>query len=909
MICRLSFLILLVVVFPGTSVAQLPSDLELYGLDASDPRDLHDAIKELNRQEQLDAVEALRALLADTTLVERVQGHFADQRQAAGREENFDRDHRMALEEVAKVLDSAQGVARRLAFMRDENIHCAFDLPDSALAMLAGQGAVVMPWTKNEMYEWYDENYPFVTTDLVYHTFMILVRAAIDELENLSFNEELIALARDWSNSCLDLAMSLAPHDAELSKDNAALLSVAVILASDGDTKFVDSLGLDAVRRSLVESEVARVREASYFGSSPLLGENEDYSEYRARGRASGELGIGYFRARHWLSRAVFPVDDPLATRRALLLVEALIRHRSSWERWELLDGTTSQIAGPRDDPDVRMYLDLAEEVTAKPGSAAIRAVLEGDKDFDQFLNQSGTWEVPLIDDSPARGRKEVLGLRILAQRRSADGVLLQEIAEHSTWPISGLQVMAGLFDIPDEAGLLKRAGLKLPQSASTVATDSIGLMSGFRNCHEALFHMPAGIPSLFRSPIWRDKQVNAALGAWAESRHAAAPYLKSAHVYLGISMAEPQFQGYVEPFPLFYRRLKEEAHRWDNLCREIGVYKMAADQIQADPETHRLDDGRFPEFMEILDRLALISESELRGDPQTDADAKFLKRLGTRLRNLCFNHSSMNNSEEPMSRIIDVATEYQSGQVLEVGAGKAHAVFVAVNHGGETVVCRGSVYGYYEFLLPLPNRLDDSVWAGVSSGTVVFGRGPWLEGSSPLYYQPRPSPEELESIVGTPPGRPAGLTGPPWATRIPGSHPILPWVGIRVNGSDVAMLIELAVREDIHPDLLRFVARELSRHGNQNGVLDYCRRAVDGIVEKGRLVGRYETDTIRLFWALQVLAMHGGSDDLGRLQGLEDVLAQPSRENRAFALRVPVIRWLWQVAVAQCSAGVPLSR
>jgi hypothetical protein len=39
--------------------------------------------------------------------------------------------------------------------------------------------------TPNEMYESYPSEYPFVSADLAFHTFMILVRAALDELEQL----------------------------------------------------------------------------------------------------------------------------------------------------------------------------------------------------------------------------------------------------------------------------------------------------------------------------------------------------------------------------------------------------------------------------------------------------------------------------------------------------------------------------------------------------------------------------------------------------------------------------------------------------------------------------------------------------------------------------------------------------
>ena len=897
----------------GSASAQPPATPRPIGLDSPNHYEFNNALLELASRDEAGSLEALRILEADSILVER----FADYERPAEQRENLDevgdRYVELAIFAVANMKRDVNRVARRFEYRRVTGIDCSFDLPGQAKDLLAEQGAVVMPWTRNEIFEWYDEVYPYVTTDFVYHTFIILVRAALDELEGQYLQDRIAELSRDWAMSCMEMAPDLDSDGREMALDNAALLAVAASLAVEGDTAVLEAFGLDLQRRAMVEAEVARVREAVYVGPSPLLGAVEDYSEYRLRGRASSGERSGCHLARLWLARTLFPVADDKATRRALLIVEALVRKPDLLSLWEQLDSFIGLVGGALDDPDVRRYLDLATSVTGKSGAGALRKVRQDAGAFERFQEAAAKWPLPLIDNTSARGsagREAILGLRLLGQRRTADGVLMQAMLDDYSWPISGLQVMVGLFDIPEEKDVLGewREPPSVPEAA---AADSLGLMVGFRRCFETLFEYPEGLPELYRSSIWRDKTLNSALGAWAESRHAAASYIKCAHQSLGMKgLRKNRLQGYVEPYPEFYRRLWELAGQWHQLCLTAGVYDDGEPVAAGRVKILDLESWRFEEFRDILLRLRDIAAAELRGELQNEADGEFLKGLGTRMRKIGFNQSSSEKAEEPMSRIIDVATEYYTGQTLEAGVGLSRAIFVVVDHAGEKVVCRGGVYGYHEFNVPFAMRLDDKAWAGISAGGQVLGEGPWLDGRSSLYCRLEDAAGEfLKNPVKNDPLHSSRYEKAPWRMLNQDYARNPPWAGASVPPAGAEILIGLDVGDKLNPHVQRFICRELARHADAPAVRKYWRRTLAAFVEEGRLRSRNfrseDPRLIRFFWGLQALAVNGEPVDCELLDGLQKVLARYfSTPNRETPMRKPALDWLLELARHRCCGG-----
>ena len=880
-------------------------------------------------------ISHLKVFLADTTLTDRMANEFQAARAERGNDvdpANLARVSRMRAEDLRSEVRKA---IPKLELLRDTGISCGFDLPDEAMATLGRQGAVVMPWLKNEMYEWYDEEYPFVTTDFVYHTHMILVRAAIDELERVFFHKDLGSLAAAWAQACMRQAQDAdVPADRELALDNTALLAVPGILCGGLD---LDDLNLDINRRSHVEAELARVKEARYVGFSPLLKVQEDYTEYRLRGRASAAEDPGNFQAQIWLARACWPVADQEATRRALLLIEAFLQENDLRSRWLTLDRAAEFIAGPLDDPDIRSYLELAEEVSGKNGLDAVAAILKDGSRLERFVKRVQAWWAPRINTSVDPDRRNARGLRLLGQRYSPDGHLFQVLLESGRWPVSGLDVVSVLLGSERARELLSEPipALLWEDGAGILSRTKLGVMNGWRNTHRILFDPPPGLSSLFRSTLWQEKLVNSALGAWAETRHAAAPYLKAAHIYSGMSAMTDRFHGYVEPYPEFFRQVRKQAEAWHALFEQLDMYaridreKTATmeelderfgqadergrrpgrhayeERYEAELKLRRLNSGHWPEFMAILDRLADLAERELRGEQQTVQDGVFLKALGRRMRNLSFNYSSMNVAEEPMARIIDVATDYNRG-MTEAGIGHAMPIFVALPDSGRTIVCRGAVYSYYEMTRPIGERMDDEIWSGLSGGLTVLGIDPWLAGNSDLMHQPVLTRSELQDLHGFTAERPELNANHPWHTdyqefRMPGH-----WVGARTRADDADLLLELAKNWRLTPDLHLFVNRQISRFAGQPLVLEYWRATLDRLLQgEGILPFRNTSFNImQMFWGLQALIRHGDATDKLRLNQLGDLIDDRRGGRRRDEPAWPVLKWEAETAKRGIGGG-----
>ncbi len=58
-----------------------------------------------------------------------------------------------------------------------------------------------------------------------------------------------------------------------------------------------------------------------------------------------------------------------------------------------------------------------------------------------------------------------------------------------------------------------------------------------------------------------------------------------------------------------------------------------------------------------------------------------------------------------------DVHTDSNSQQALEEGVGDAFPIYVLVPIEGTLTLAKGGVFSYYEFTVPLAERLTDEKW------------------------------------------------------------------------------------------------------------------------------------------------------------------------------------------------------
>ncbi|MFO7898757.1 MAG: DUF3160 domain-containing protein [Planctomycetota bacterium] len=215
----------------------------------------------------------------------------------------------------------------------------------------------------------------------------------------------------------------------------------------------------------------------------------------------------------------------------------------------------------------------------------------------------------------------------------------------------------------------------------------------------KALLEVPHdGYPTFMGTDAWLDKQVNAALGSWAQLRHDTILYAKQSYTMTATGMpARPRMvEGYVEPVPEFYARLLA--------LTRMTRRGLGAMDVLDKPATHRL-----ASLETIIERLLAISRAELANKKLTKDDYAFIRSFGDQLKSAV---AGVSTDGLQTTIIADVHTDGNSKQVLEEGTGMLRPLYVAypMPDGGVVIGC-GPAFSYYEFKHPMRHRLTDEAW------------------------------------------------------------------------------------------------------------------------------------------------------------------------------------------------------
>jgi hypothetical protein len=219
--------------------------------------------------------------------------------------------------------------------------------------------------------------------------------------------------------------------------------------------------------------------------------------------------------------------------------------------------------------------------------------------------------------------------------------------------------------------------------------------------------------PGFMRTLAWRDEKLNTALGSWAQLRHDTILYAKQTYIP-GFVCSYPE--AFVEPNPAFYARMQKLSER---TLGAVGLLNPS--------EVEPTIISSLQTLRNVTQKLEVISEKELAGEPLAKEEVEFVKQLAW----LCASggfigwyvdtiHAiadaahSVSSLEAPV--IADVATftgdyEYPP-QILHVGVGYVNALVVLFpKPDGGLVAAVGPVFSYYEFRLKEMKRLNDDEW------------------------------------------------------------------------------------------------------------------------------------------------------------------------------------------------------
>jgi hypothetical protein len=123
---------------------------------------------------------------------------------------------------------------------------------------------------------------------------------------------------------------------------------------------------------------------------------------------------------------------------------------------------------------------------------------------------------------------------------------------------------------------------------------------------------LPATLPDVTRTEPWGRRLLNTQLGSWAQLRHDTLLYAKQS--YTGFSDCEYP-AAYVDPYPVFWKKLLSLAERGALLLQGLNVDSPVLDRASA----------YFARFSEIVTVLHAMSEHQLTGMPHSEAHLAFV--------------------------------------------------------------------------------------------------------------------------------------------------------------------------------------------------------------------------------------------------------------------------------------------
>ncbi|MHB9132005.1 MAG: DUF3160 domain-containing protein [Armatimonadota bacterium] len=626
------------------------------------------------------------------------------------------------------------------------------------------QGQVkIQPTQFDQFYELYEQNREqgrptLITTDSVLHTAHVLFDYTLRAAELQRFDQHLRDLTRVMMTSMATRAQEekdrryiMAPPPFGYDRV-AAYFGVA--------QKLLDpNVPIPAIVRPLVDQEVALIQGAKGGALSPIMGVTEDYSQYKPRGHYTrNEQFQRFFRAMMWYGRAGFPISGEKApgipltkdearantwagiilSRALAATVVAQVDTRegghpvTAMDLWTTIYRPTEFMVGTSDDLTPPEYVKLSQEIfgATLPGGWTDEAKAQ----TDRFIAVAIALRPPKIFGTITLDteKRPPVALRLMGQRFVQDSAVFQQLV-HPKVPDrylpSGLDVMAVLGSPTAVEKLRQRGDFKYPHYEEQLTT----LQKEIAAFDEATWQKTAynmwlrtlrdlltdsmlqnpQAPAWTRDPVWKDKQLNAGLGSWAELRHDTILYAKQSYTMVRSAMVPtPQRKAiyYVEPSPQVYR----------NLAQLMNTLNTTLDTQGVMPKELK---GNYTAFVNLLDSLEAISYEEVPGLMQrehrtvTDEDRKRIESIGAILKQVETLpeplRAQITGTEDAKAALIaDVHTDPNHNQVLEVGVGKIAMVTVPVPaEGNQTVPASGPIFSYYEFAHPMDQRLTDAEW------------------------------------------------------------------------------------------------------------------------------------------------------------------------------------------------------
>ncbi|MDR2387931.1 MAG: DUF3160 domain-containing protein [Deltaproteobacteria bacterium] len=589
----------------------------------------------------------------------------------------------------------------------------------------------------------------FISTDLFLHSYHILFDRMLQNLEKTYFSPH---LAKNMKLALAELEkikpQLTTPQAREAYDTVKDLFSVPLVLFGDRTIKY----------SARVKAEVDLIMDAHKIETSPITGNRDDYTQYRARGHytLSPELEI-YFRAMSYLGNAGFSLfradgsPNLESVRASALIVFAL---KPIEREWNSVDGPINYLIGCPDDAGYLDFYPYVSEIIGEPRNIAddarIRRLAEELK--IKIPQASITYVMQGNPQEPVS--PEDLEFRLSGKRFVFDSYVLNQlttprvgsIAIPRTMPM-GTDLMSALGSEASDEVSIKNDYVprytdslnRLKQLALNIGKIYPTFYSSWLLILKDLF-TDSGSKQFFyrKTGPWKWKKLITAHASWAELRHDTILYVKQSGAETGdlptvaAHFATPQPRGYVEPDPQVFFSLIVSV---DKLLALFKNYSLEASDVKT--FTDKLNT-----FKGLCEKALRIAQREVNEEKLSSEDYATIKELAK-----SFNTSLLLDQwgeADPndvnswrklsMAIIADLHTDFDAQKILYAATGTPRKIYVFVNdRSGGPRLTLGYMFSYYEYSYPLDvPRLTDETWRDVVYDP---SKASLLENIKPFWY------------------------------------------------------------------------------------------------------------------------------------------------------------------------------
>lgn len=671
-------------------------------------------------------------------------------------------------------------------------------LTDAEQEMLQRQGLVSLDYDQHysfgSIYEAvYSHDLPvLVTTDSILHAMHRSYDDILMQLEQKVFIEALNEILGKCEDQLAALSRKSGAPTQNL-EDVDLYITVALNLIGgagapqapkmnlgvdgwDGSILVHSKLGQDnGVKKILSQVQSRSLQDPLQGQTTSLYGGERaiDFSQFQPRGHYLKTVELSrYFRAMMWLGRAdtgwiILPPDPESAIasqsdrelRDAVLLTQllrttgAIDRLRQVSDIIDFLVGhsdnfTVFQLADLLDKLNIQNLNDLANDTQLETLKKAIRS---SDLGLQQIRSQ-----VVLSDPNDLHQVPPPSIFQMFGQRFVIDSFVLSKVVYDSIifegqkierYMPTGLDIAIALGN--DSAlPLVEQEMAKFPYASNLKACQEYvgqfqptfwqeNLYNIWLNALSTLhadLSAEKHLPECMRTEAWQRKQLQAQLASWAQLRHDNVLYAKQSYT----SEERCEYPaGYVEPYPETFARIKFFAAE---TARRIGNadFKLESGD-HSDIQKRQVE--FFQQMAETLGKLESLARKELAGEPFTDEEQAWLKKvIVAEPSHFCgapptysgwycklfYGDNSRSVQSDPT--IVDVHTDPNSKLALEEAVGDCTFLVVAIDNDADRQIYVGPAYTYYEFPHPAEDRLTDEAWSTMLMKKAEPPRPAWTD-------------------------------------------------------------------------------------------------------------------------------------------------------------------------------------